>query len=444
MQSAEQKKDMEAVFSGVKGAGVLDFVTAWYILAAQYLKQNNTEEQKVKGTGTRVAFVSTNSISQGEQVGILWNELFNKYHIKIHFAHRTFKWGNEARGNAAVHVVIIGFSNFESSDKLIFHYENVNGKPTIFKSQNINSYLIDYKDLIILSRKQPICDVPQMQNGSMPNDEGNLIVKAEEKEQLIKNNPAISQYLKLFIGADEFLYNRPRYCFWLVGINPAELHSNKEILDRINKVRSFRLNSTRETTQLLASTPYLFGELRQPDNDYIIIPVTSSENRPYIPMSIFRKDIIVSNLCNIIPSGSLYLLGVLISKMSMIWVRNIGGRLESRLRFTKDNVYNNFPWPENPTDKQKEAVEQAAQKVLDTRELFPGTSLADLYNPTTMPPALVKAHQELDKLVDLCYRPQPFLNETKRIEYLFELYDKYTAGLFGKQKGGKNKKGIAG
>jgi len=438
MQNPEQKSDMEAIFTGVHGAGVLDYVTAWYIKAAKYLQLHNAEETSADKK-TRVAFVSTNSIAQGEQVGILWNELFNHYKIKIHFAHRTFKWGNEARANAAVHVVIIGFSNFDIAEKRIFEYENISGEPQELKVKNINPYLVEGKDFVVLSRKLPICNVSKMMNGSMPNDEGNLILTTEEKDELIAKQSEVKKYIRRFVGAYEFLNNKERWCIWLKGILPEDLKNLPEVLERVKRVKKFRENSTRDTTRGLADYPYLFGEIRQPKHPYIIAPVVSSINRKYIPIDIYSEDIIVSNLCNIIPVYSFYTFGIISSAMMMAWIRTIAGRLKSDWRLTKDNVYNNFPWPENPTEKQKEAIETAAQKVLDARAEFPGSSLADLYSPLTMPPALVKAHNQLDKVVDMAYRPQAFVNETKRIEYLFELYDKYTAGLFpaGKKKGNK-------
>ncbi len=438
LQNEVQKSDMALIFSGVKGAGVLDYVAAWYIKAAQYAQKYNSDfiGSDIK---TQIAFVSTNSISQGEQVGILWNELFSNYKIKIHFAHRTFKWTNEAKGNAGVHVVIIGFSNFDNTEKLIFEYENTKGEPHQIKAQNINPYLVDYSDIIVPIRKNPICNVPLMQNGSMPNDNGNLILSKQEKDDLLEKNPSLSIYIRPFWGADEFLYNTPRYCFWLHNMKPEDIRNHVEIFSRIEKVRAFRSNSTRETTRKLAAFPSLFGEIRQPNSDYIIIPVTSSENRKYIPMDIFPPEFIVSNLCNIVPNANKYIFGVLMSEMSMVWVRNVCGRLESRLRYTKDNVYNNFPWPQTPNVKQKEVIEKAVQKVLETRGEFQGSCLADLYDPLSMPPTLVKAHQELDKAVDLAYRSQPFVSEAKRIEFLFELYDKYTAGLFAVDKKSKHK-----
>ena len=307
------------------------------------------------------------------------------------------------------------------------------------KAKNINPYLVDATDLLIKSRKKPICKVHEMMNGSMPNDDGNLLLSTEEKDELVRRNPEALKYIRKFVGAVEYLNNKERWCLWLPNVDPSELRKIPDILSRVEKVKEFRSNSTRDTTRKLANYPSLFGEIRQPNVDYLIAPVVSSEKRKYIPVAIFPKEIIASNLVNVIPDASNFTFGIMISEMMMSWIRTVAGRLKSDWRFTKDNVYNNFPWPENPTAKQKDAVEKAAQQVLDARLQFPNSSLADLYDPNTMPPALVKAHQQLDKAVDLCYRPQPFINETKRIEFLFELYDKYTAGLFVKEKK-KNKK----
>jgi hypothetical protein len=432
LQNAEQKEDMGAVFNGLKGAGVLDYVTAWYVKAAQYLQKYNSEKKEIK-----CAFVSTNSISQGEQVGLLWNELFNKYHIKIHFAHRTFRWNNEAKGNAAVHVVIIGFSNYDISEKKIFEYEDIKAEPHEIKARNVNPYLVEGKDFAIISQKKSICDAPDMTKGSQPTDGGNLLLTDEEKNALILTSPNAYKFLLPFISAKEFLHNERRWCLWLVNIKPDELKNNSEILLRIEGVRRMRQQSTKQDTRKWADFPTLFTENRQPDADYILIPRHSSENRHYIPFGFFDKNNIVADSCNYIPYAKLYHFGIISSKMHMIWIKTVCGRIKSDFRYSNDIVYNNYPWPEIPTDKQIQNVEKAAQKVLDVRAEFPESSLAVLYDPLTMPPALVKAHQDLDKAVDLCYRPQPFLNETKRIEYLFELYEKYTAGLFGKEKKGK-------
>ncbi|MBV5314665.1 MAG: hypothetical protein JZU47_15295 [Prolixibacteraceae bacterium] len=390
--------------------------------------------QLIQNTRTKVAFVSTNSISQGEQVGILWNILLNQFKIKIHFAHRTFSWSNEAKGNAAVHVIIVGFANYDINNKSVFEYENVKGKPHEVKVKNINPYLFEGKDFVLNSRTRPICKVQNMMNGSMPNDDGNLLLNSDEKNDLLSKEPQTEKYIKKFVGAIEYLNNQDRYCIWLKDAQPNDLSKLPILLDRIENVRKFRSQSTREATQKLSNYPTLFGEIRQPDSDYLIAPVVSSINRKYIPIDIFSKDIIASNLVNIIPDASLYTFGVLSSIMMMGWIKNVGGRLKSDWRFTKDNVYNNFPWPENPTEKQKAAIEEKAQKVLDVRLQFPNSSLADLYYPLTMPPALVKAHNELDKAVDLAYRPQPFTSEANRMVFLFELYEKYTADLFTKEK----------
>lgn len=438
LQNEEQKADMALIFNGVNGAGVLDYVTAWYIKAANYLQYANKVEERDLPK-TKIAFVSTNSISQGEQVGVLWNELFNKYHCKIHFAHRTFKWGNEAKSNAAVHVVIIGYSNFDLTEKLIFEYEDIKKEPHQVNAKNINPYLVEGTDLIVIKRRSSICNVPQISFGSMPNDGGGLILSDEEKNELVRNEPTSEKLIKQMLSADEFINGKKRWCFWLVDVDPSEVKKFPEIIARIEKVRKHRSNSTRTATKKLAAFPSLFGENRQPNSDYVLIPRHSSENRKYIPIGFFSKDIIVSDSCSSIEKASKFHFGLITSEMHMAWVRNICGRLESRFRYSNEMVYNNFPWPENPTSKQQEAVEKAAQAVLDTRAQFPNSSLADLYDPNTMPPALVKAHQALDKAVDLCYRSQPFPNETKRIEFLFELYDKYTAGLFVKEKKGKKK-----
>jgi hypothetical protein len=436
LMNGQQKEDMTKVFFGIDGAGVLDFVTAWYLVAARYLGIHNPDTQKI----TRCAFVSTNSISQGEQVGILWNELFNRYKIKIHFAHRTFKWNNEAKGNATVHVVIIGFSNFDILEKKILEYEDIQGEAHEVKVRNINPYLVEGNDIFLTGRRKPICPVPNLMYGSKPVDDGNLFLNDQEKEQLISKYPIVSKYIRPILSSHEFLHGKNRWCLWFVNADPSEIAKMSEILERIDRVRKFRMQSTKISVQKQARTPYLFSEIRQPDSEYIILPRHSSENRNYIPFGFFNPDTIVSDSCTALPKATLKHFGILTSLMHNTWVAYTCGRIKSDYRYSNDIVYNNFPWPENPTEKQVKTVEDSAQKVLDARLKFPGSSLADLYDPLTMPPDLVKAHQELDKAVDLCYRPQPFLNETKRIEFLFELYDKYTAGLFAEGKKGKGKR----
>lgn len=433
LQNGEQKSDMDLVFGDVSSAGVLDYVTAWYIRAAQYMQTVNATEEKNLPI-TKTAFVSTNSIAQGEQVGVLWSELFNKYHCKIHFAHRTFKWGNEARGNAAVHVVIVGFSNCDVTEKMFFEYDDIKGEPHEVKARNINPYLVEGNDFAITTRKKAINTVPEMLKGSQPTDDGNLLMTNDEKIAFLITEPQAKKFIKPFVSAKEFLHNQKRWCFWLVDADPTELKQCPNLMRRIENVKQFRLKSTKAATVKWAQMPALFTENRQPVSDFVLIPRHSSENRKYIPFGFFTKDSIVADSCNSIPKATKYHFGVILSDMHNIWVKYVCGRIKSDYRYSNDIVYNNYPWPENPTDKQKETVEKTAQAVLDARNLFPDSSLADLYDPNTMPPALVKAHQALDKAVDLCYRPQPFPNETKRIEFLFELYDKYTAGLFVKEK----------
>ncbi|MGN6800867.1 MAG: class I SAM-dependent DNA methyltransferase [Ginsengibacter sp.] len=426
-RNKEQMKDMEIVFGDTRRAGRLDYVTAWYIRAAQYLQMH--------GSKTKCAFVSTNSISQGEQVSILWNELFKKYKIKINFAHRTFKWNNEARGNAAVHVVIIGFSKLETNDKKIYEYDSINGEPHELKVKNINPYLTEGKDIFIESRGKPLNGLPSMIKGSQPTDGGNLVLNEKEYLTLISNEPKAEKWIKPYYGAHEFINNEKRYCLWLKGINPTELRDMPSVKDRVEQVKIARLKSPTPSVRHFSQYPTLFTQDRQPNNEYLVMPEVSSINREYIPIGFLSPNIICSNKLQIISNATLFMFGTMQSIMHMIWTRYVCGRMKSDFSYSPQ-VYNNFPWPENPTEKQKQKVEEAAQNVLDVRAKFPESSLADLYDPNTMPPELVKAHQALDKAVDLCYRPQPFINETKRIEFLFELYDKYTSGMFG---GGRKK-----
>jgi len=425
--NSQQREEMATVFTGLKNCKILDYVTAWYIRAAQY----------IQNTKIKVAFVSTNSIAQGEQVGILWNELIINFGIKIHFAHRTFNWKNKAKGNAAVHVVIIGFANFDISNKQIFDYENINGEPLQLKANNINPYLVDAADLVVLRKSKPIVDSPKMRFGNMPLDGGNLILSDTEYKVFIKEEPKSKQYILPLISAREFLSGKKRWCLWLEDVSPSELRSMPKVIERIEKVKEFRLNSKAPSTQKHASTPALFRDRNRPET-FIVVPRHSSENRKYIPMGFFNSNFIASDSCMSIPNADLFSFGILMSNMNMTWVKYTCGRIKSDFRYSKDLVYNNYPWPKDPNEKKKKKVEEKARKVLDIRTNFPESSLADLYDLLTMPPKLVKAHQELDKAVDLCYRPQTFTNETVRIEFLFELYNEYTMPLLREKK--KNKK----
>ncbi len=382
---------------------------------------------------TRTAFVSTNSIAQGEQVGVLWNELFNHYKSKIHFAHRTFSWRNEAKGNAAVHVVIIGFSNTDVSDKLIYEYDNIKSEPHEVKVKNINPYLVGGNDIILPSRKKPICNVPDMMYGNKLVDGGFYLFNDDEKTEFLKVEPNALKFFKHILSGEEFLNGKNRWILYLKDADPKELKTLPKVIERIDRVKNYREASTKKQTKDAAMTPTLFAEPRQPQNDFLLIPRTSSENRRYIPFGFFDKEYIVNDSCIALPNATLYHFGIMSSEMHMTWVKYVCGRLKSDFRYSSSLVYNNFPWPINANDKQIQAVEASAKQVIDLRKQFSGNSLADLYNPNIMPPALVKAHQALDKAVDLCYRSNVFINETKRIEFLFELYDKYTAGLFVKE-----------
>jgi hypothetical protein len=424
-----QKQSLIKVFDNAKNIGDLDYVTGWYIKAAKY----------IQGTKTKVAFVSTNSIVQGLQTSILWGQMLNKYKIKIHFAHRTFKWSNEAKGNAAVYCVIVGFANYDTINKSIFEYEDIKGEAHEQKVKNINPYLVDAKDFLIDKNSNPICNVPKMSFGNMPLDGGNLLLTDDEKNELVTKEPKSEKFIKPVLSAFEFLNGKKRWCIWLVNAEPSEIKQLPEIMKRVELVKKFRLDSVAPSTQKFATTPTIFRDRNQPDT-YILVPSTTSENRKYIPLGFFGKDDIANNSCHTVPNGNLFHFGVLMSAMHMTWVKHICGRLKSDYRYSKDIVYNNYPWPDTPNDKQIKAIETASQKVLDARLQFPNSSLADLYDPLTMPPTLVKAHNELDKAVDLAYRPQAFTSEAKRMEFLFELYEKYTANLFTKEKVKKGKK----
>ncbi len=417
-----QRSDMELMFGAhLKGYGVLDYVSCWFKKAANYIEEFPF---------TQSAFVSTNSIYQGEQVGLLWAYLIRKHRLYITFAHQTFKWSNEARGVAAVHCVIVGFSKEDKTYKKLYTYNSINSEGSMSLVKNINCYLVEGPYIFLDNKALPICNVPQMKFGSMPRDGGNLIFTETEKNIFLSLEPAAEKWIRPYTGAQEFINGYIRYCLWLVNVTPAELRNLPNVLDRVALVKKFRLESKASSTRKFAEIPTLFCQIAQPEEDYLLIPRVSSERRKFIPMGIVSKEVIANDQVLIVPGVSGYNLGVLTSTMHMTWVRYTCGRLKSDYRYSKDIVYNNFPWPEAPTNKQKQAVEESAQAVLDARAQFPDSSLADLYDPNTMPPVLVKAHQQLDRAVDMCYRPQPFTSEAKRIEYLFELYEKYTGGLF--------------
>lgn len=419
-----QSGQVATVFQNIKGVGNLDYVTAWYAKAAQFIQE----------TSIKVAFVSTNSIVQGEQVGILWNVLLNKYGVKIHFAHRTFKWSNEAKGNAGVYCVIIGFAHYDADVKTIFEYEDISGEPHILRAKNINPYLVDSYDIMLSKRSAPICAAPKINYGSFALDDGNYTLSESDRDEIINECGNSEKLIRPFIGGQELLHSIKRYCLWMIDASPKEIKENRKILERVEAVRKWRSDSNRDNTRKLADTPTVFAEIRQPDTNYLAIPTTSSENRKYIPIALLSPDIVASNQLYIVPNVTLYHFGVLTSAMHMAWTKYVCGRLKSDFRYSSGIVYNNFPWAENPTPKQIERIEQCAEAVLEARKMFPGASLADLYDPLAMPPVLMKAHQALDKAVDAAYRSTPFTSDSQRMEFLFELYNKYNAQLFDTKK----------
>jgi hypothetical protein len=420
--SKEQKNEVEHVFEGMKNCGVLDYVTAWYKKAALYIQKTEIE----------VAFVSTNSICQGEQVPALWPVLIDMYGVTINFAHQSFKWSNEARGKAAVYCVIIGFALTDRKTKKIYHYAEVTGEPAGTIASQINAYLIDAPMIFIENRNSPICKVSPMLYGNKPVNDGFFFLTEEEKNSLLQREPKLADIIRPFIGAFEFINGITKYCIWLKNVTPAKYHHSADIMGRIEGVRKLRAGSKKATTRKLADTPSLFGEIRQPDTDYLLIPRVSSERRKYIPIGFFPKEVIVGDTCSTVPNATLYEFGVITSTMHMAWTRQVCGRLKSDYRYSGTIVYNNFPWP-NSTDKQRTAIESAAQDVLDARKIYPELSPANLYDPNTMIPELVKAHQKLDKAVEKAYG-RVFDDDTQRVAYLFELYQTLTGELFKEEK----------
>ncbi|MCG3181709.1 MAG: hypothetical protein BIFFINMI_04108 [Phycisphaerae bacterium] len=422
-QTDKQKEDMDAVAQGVRGRGLLDYVTGWYFKAAEY----------IVGTGVRVAFVSTNSVTQGEQVGVLWSELFRRG-VKIHFAHRTFAWTSEARRKAHVHVVIVGWGLGDCSDKRIYDYETDPQHATVSTVRNISPYLIEGENRAITNRSKPLCDSPAIGIGNKPIDGGNYLFTPQERDTFLAKEPEAKVFFRPWIGSQEFLNGGQRWCLWLGECGPSRLRQMPECLKRVEAVRDFRLKRDSEPTRKLAEFPTRFHVENMPGNTFLVIPKVSSERRRYIPIGFMDPRTLVSDLVFVLPDAGLYHFGVLSSEMHMAWVRQVCGRLESRYRYSNKLVYNNFPWPGEVTDKQKARVEQAAQGVLDARKQFPESTLADLYDPLAMPPDLVKAHAVLDRAVDACYRAQPFTSERQRVEFLFALYEKLTAPLTATRK----------
>ncbi len=426
LQSKSQKDDILSIYVDEKGkpyktAGKIDYVACWYYKASKMMQ----------GTNIKTALVSTNSITQGEQVAAVWKPLCEQFGIHIDFAHKTFRWDSEASLKAHVHCVIVGFSCFDDKRK-----RKLYSNDRVQLVDNINFYLVDANNIFVESCSKPICNVPKMTTGNRPADGGHLIIEAEDYDEFIKKEPNAKKYIKKLTGAMEFINNKARYCLWLVDINPKELRNMPEVLKRVEACKEDRLNGA-EDRQKLAATPWLFRETKCPDL-YVIVPATSSENRKYVPMGFLDSSTIATNSATIIPNANLYDFGILTSNVHMAWMRTVCGRLKSDYRYSKDIVYNNFPWC-NSTDEQKAKIEKTAQGILDARELYPECSLADLYDDLTMPKELRKAHQENDKAVMEAYGfckkdengKRTWFTESETVAKLMEMYQKLTlAGVY--------------
>lgn len=409
MMNREQKADITNLLGNTKGVGELDYVAGWYNKAVDYMQ----------GTKIVTAFVSTNSICQGQQAVTLWKPIF-EVGVTIHFAYRTFIWDSEAKVKAHVHCVIVGFSHENAKVKTLFDGKN---RKVV---ANINSYLMDAPSIFVESRSKPLADVPTMRFGSMPRDGGGFILTDEERAELIKTEPLAEKWVHPYIGAYEFINNKSRWCLWLVDASPAELKNCPTVMKRVKQIQEFRANSVAAGTRKFAATPTLFCQIAQPNTEYIVVPKVSSERRKYVPMGFLPPEVIASDLVFLIPNATRYNFGVLTSNVHMAWMRAVCGRLKSDYRYAKDIVYNNFPWP-TPTDEQKAKIEQTAQAILDARALYPDCSLADLYDEVTMPPELRKAHQANDKAVMLSYGFDiKTTTETTCVAELMKLYQKLT------------------
>lgn len=410
LQSKDQKADVKRIFNNKKGSGNIDYVACWYRLATQYMQ----------GTKVRAAFVSTNSITQGEQVALVWEDLFQNKDFRINFAYKTFVWNNSTRNKAHVHVVIIGFSYQKSKEYLLFNGDKVN------KAHEISPYLVNSNPIFIHDRREPLTtDQKPLIFGSMPNDGGYLSkFSKNEMDNIIKQYPTAKDLFKKIIGSAEFINNRDRYCLWLYHVDPTKYIKIAPIMDAIKDVKDMRENSSRKATQKLADIPYLFGEIRQPKNgSYIVIPRVSSQHREYIPMGFEDKDVIANDSLLIIPNATKYEFGILESKVHMIWMKTVAGRLKSDYRYSAKIVYNNFPWP-TVTNSQKLAIEQTAQNILNARQEYPDSSLATLYNPLLMQADLRKAHKANDKAVLSAYGLDSDSTEEEIIHKLFSMYEK--------------------
>ena len=424
-QSDKQRAQVRRIARLGGSGGTLDYVTAWFLKAGDYLRQSSA----------KIGFVATNSITQGEQVAQLWPALFNRCGLEIGFAHRTFAWGSDARGMAHVHVVIIGLTRRDGEPpvKRLFSYSDIKGDPTESRHEALTPYLFDAgtvvnRHLVVEETSRPLCDVPKVVIGSKPIDQGHYIFSAEERAAFLRREPGAKRFMRPFIGADEFLYGLERWILYLDGAPPADIRAMPAVRERIAAVRQFRQNSKSSGTRNLAETPTRFHVTVVPDRPFLVIPEVSSERRDYVPIGWLKPPTIPSNLVRVLLGTDLWHFGILTSRIHMAWLRQIGGRLESRYRYSIGIVYNTFPWPE-ATDRQRDRIRALAQIVLDTRARFPDSSLADLYDIDATPPELRKAHHALDAAVDKLYRSAAFAGDRDRAEHLFGLYEKLVAPL---------------
>ena len=416
LQSKEQKEELLSVFVDKKGkpyktAGKIDYVAGWYYKAAQMMQ----------GTTIKAALVSTNSITQGEQVASIWKPLKDLFNLQINFAYQTFRWDSEASLKAHVHCVIVGFSCYNTNKPKTIY---TSGEQTI-AAENINGYLVNADDIFVESRNKSLCDIPPMIYGSKPVDGGFFLMKEEEKNEILAKEPHLAKYIRQIYGAEEYINNKKRYCLWLVGASPADIKNSPTLFSRVQSVREYRLQSTKEATRLSADRATEFQEVRYSTTEYIIVPSVSSEKRRYVPIGYVSPDIVVNNAVLFIPDATLYHFGILTSNVHMAWMRVVCGRLEMRYRYSKDIVYNNFPWPAI-TPEQEAEISRTAQAILDARNLYPDCSLADLYDEVTMPVELRRAHQANDRAVMRAYGLPVTTSESNTVAHLFKLYEELT------------------
>jgi hypothetical protein len=428
-QDKEQKEDMKLVFSEFKSYKKLDYISCWFLKGVNF----------IKGTKHKLAFVTTNSITQGEQIAILWPTVFHKK-VEIAFAHTSFKWENNAKSNAGVSVVIIGLNNQDISTEKIIYTEN-----TRQIAKNINPYLVEGKNIYVNSTKSSISSLPKMIKGCSPGDNGNLLLTAKEKDNLLSESPAASKFIKKYIGAREFMNGIDRYCILVEDADFEEADKIPELNNRFEKVKEFRLKSKKLTTQKKAETPHRFDEDKYEKSDSILIPQTGSERREYLPIGYFDENHVISNAARIIYEPEIWIFGIISSKMHMIWVRSVAGRLKMDMQYSNTLCYNTFPFPDI-TKVKKANIEENVFAVLEEREKHPEKTISELYDPDKMPAGLRQAHKDLDEAVERCYRLQPFENDTQRLEYLFKEYEKLIlfepARRGGKQKKTKRKKKV--